>query len=177
LALTADTVVRLLIAERAKILAYIGALVRDRAMAEDVFQEVSMLAVQRCGEIGDETHLAGWLRRTARFKALRAEEQRRRRAARLADDVMDLLEPEWQAFDPLPARDLVAALEGCLQRLTPNARALVELKYVEGLEGARIAERLDQQLRSIYTALSRIHRALGDCIRRRFFAEAQTGDA
>jgi RNA polymerase sigma-70 factor (ECF subfamily) len=90
---------------------------------------------------------------------------------------MELLEPEWEAFDPLPARDLVSALEGCLQRQTPNPRALVELKYVEGLEGARIAERLDQQLRSIYTALSRIHRALGDCIRRRFFAEAQTGDA
>jgi RNA polymerase sigma-70 factor (ECF subfamily) len=59
---------------------------------------------------------------------------------------------------------MVDALRGCLDRLTPNARRLVTMKYVDGLRGDTIAQQLGRQVRSIYTALSRIHRALSECL-------------
>jgi RNA polymerase sigma-70 factor (ECF subfamily) len=162
-----DAVVRLLLRERAKILAYIYSILRDAQAAEDVFQDVSVLAIDRCAEIEGERHFLGWVRNAARFKALKAHRDRRGRNLELDDEVLDLLEGAWQRFDDNPARDMVEALRGCLDRLTPRARRLVEMKYVDGLDGAVMAERLGQKVRSIYTALSRVHRALSECLGRR----------
>jgi RNA polymerase sigma-70 factor (ECF subfamily) len=123
-----------------------------------------VLAIDRCHEIDGEGHFLGWVRKASRFKALKARRQRRSQPLGLDDEVLDLLEGDWQRLDDAPAREMAEALRRCLDRLTPNARRLVELKYVDGLEGARIAEQLGRQLRSVYTALSRIHRALSDCL-------------
>jgi RNA polymerase sigma-70 factor (ECF subfamily) len=171
MALDRDTVVRLLLRERAKVLAYTYAIVRDHQAAEDVFQDVSVLAIDRAPEIEGERHFLGWVRNAARFKALKARRQRRGQPVALEDEVLDLLDGTWQRYDEVPAREMIDALRGCLDRLTPNARQLVELKYVDGLGGALIASRLGRQVRSIYTALSRIHRALSECLAGRALAE------
>ncbi len=162
--LNRETVLRLLLAERVKILAYVYAIVRDHHGAEDVLQDVSVLAIDRCMEIENERHFLGWVRKAARFKALHVHRQRRLQPVGVDDEVLDLLEGDWQALDDTSPRDLLDSLRGCMDRLTPNARRLVELKYVEGLAGATIADRLGRHVRSVYTALSRIHRALSDCM-------------
>ncbi len=159
-----ETVLRLLLIERTKILAYLYAILHDHQGAEDVLQDVSVLALDRCTDIEDERHFLGWVRKAARFKALHALRQRRLQPVGLDDEVLDLLDADWQTLDDTSPRDLVDRLRVCLDRLTPNARRLVELKYVEGLAGATIADRLGRHVRSVYTALSRVHRALSDCM-------------
>lgn len=72
MALDETTIVRVLLAERARLLAYIWVIVRDVHLVEDVFQEVAALAVQKREELRDEAALPVWLRRTARFQALAA---------------------------------------------------------------------------------------------------------
>ena len=52
-----NAVIRGLIRERAKLLAYVWAIVRNHHMAEDIFQDVTVLAMERAGEIKDEGHL------------------------------------------------------------------------------------------------------------------------
>ena len=47
MALSETIIVRVLLAERAKLLAYIWVIVRDAHLVEDVFQEVAALAVQK----------------------------------------------------------------------------------------------------------------------------------
>jgi RNA polymerase sigma-70 factor (ECF subfamily) len=167
MALHRDRVVHLLLGQRAKILAHIWSIVRDRHAAEDLFQELSILAIDRCAEIESDRHFMGWVRTAARWKALRWRERQRRQAAALDDEVLELLDGHWQAFDDTPARDLAEALRACLDRLTPNARRLVDLKYVDELAGATIAQRLGQGVRSVYTALSRVHRALSECLQQK----------
>jgi RNA polymerase sigma-70 factor (ECF subfamily) len=175
MALERDTVLRLLLRERAKILAYLHALLPDRTAAEDLFQEVSILALDRCGEIEHERHFLGWLRTAARWKALRAHEKQRAAPVSLDAEVLDLLGAEWSRLDEQPATALVDRLTECLQRLTPEARRLVELKYVEGKEGMTIAAQTGKKLRSVYTALSRVHRALATCLERSEAAELGDG--
>ncbi len=171
MAISRDTVVRLLLRERSKILAFIYSIVRDHQTAEDVFQDVSVLAIDRCQEIDGESHFLGWVRNAARFKALKARQQRRAQPVQLDDDVLDLIDEGWRRLDDQSARELQDRLRRCLDRLTPNARRLVELKYVDGLQGATIAERLGRQVRSVYTALSRVHRALTHCLEGRALEE------
>jgi len=160
-----DTIVRTLMSQRAALLAYIWAIVRDGELVEDVFQEVSLLAVREREKLRDEAALATWLRRTARFKALSALRDRGRSAVLLSDDVLDQLDGQWeQQHQASTAEEYQAALRHCLKQLTPNARQIVSLRYMQGLKGTEVAEKLGRKTTSVYQALSRIHNTLRACL-------------
>lgn len=160
-------VVRALIRDRARLLGYVWAIVRDHYLADDVFQDVTVLAMDRATEINDEKHLALWARRAARFKALEALRKHTRRAVSLDEDVLELLESEWDRGDPRDLGEDVEHLRACIEKLSPHAQSIISLRYAEEVSGARVAEVLEVKVESVYVALARIHRALGDCIRRR----------
>ncbi len=52
-----NAIVRTLVAQRVKVLGYIQSLVRRRHMAEDIFQDVCVLAVEKRHTIQNEAHL------------------------------------------------------------------------------------------------------------------------
>jgi RNA polymerase sigma-70 factor (ECF subfamily) len=156
----------LLLRERVKLLAYIRAIVRDDHLAEDVLQEVALLALRKRDEIRDGRHFLAWMRLTSRHRALKS--LRRRHHQLLVDEaLLDRLDEHWAEHDQAPGTDLVEALRYCLERLSPYARNLVKLRYAEGVSGRRLAEVVGRSLNTVYVALSRIHRSLGDCIRQR----------
>src|SRR5688500_14075550 len=154
-----NAVVRALIRDRAKLLGYICVIVRDHHVAEDVFGDVTVLAMERAGEINDEAHLALWARKAARLKALEAVRRRnrgRRGTVSLDDDVIEMIEADWGVVDAMPAAAEVDHLRSCIERLTPRARRILHLRYVEGLGGASLAAHAEVgiDLRSLYVAMS-----------------------
>jgi RNA polymerase sigma-70 factor (ECF subfamily) len=161
-----ESLVVLLLRERVKLLAYILAIVRDAHLAEDLFQEVALLAVRKRDEIRDGGHLLAWMRLTARHLALKAL-RREHRYLLLDEGLLDRLDEHWAEHDAASVPDLVEMLRQCLGRLSPHARRLVELRYGEGISGLRLAEVVNSRLNTVYVALSRIHRSLSDCIRGR----------
>jgi RNA polymerase sigma-70 factor (ECF subfamily) len=155
-----------LLRERVKLLAYIRAIVRDDHLAEDVFQEIAVLAVRKRHEIRDERHFLGWMRLASRHQALKV--LRRRQHHLLLDEaLLDRLEEQWAEQDHDSSADLLEALRYCLDRLSPYAQNLVKLRYAEGVSGERLAEIVDRSLNTVYVALTRIHRSLGNCIKQR----------
>jgi RNA polymerase sigma-70 factor (ECF subfamily) len=172
----ANRIVRALIRDRAKLLGYIWAIVRDHHLAEDVFQDLTVLAMERAGEIQDDEHLLLWSRRAARYKALEVLRSKSYQATTLDDDVLELLQTDWARGDAFASSDEVDHLRACLERLTPHARRLVHLRYTEGLTGIQTAEVVQVKVHSVYVALARIHKALEECIRqRRHIAEVAHG--
>jgi RNA polymerase sigma-70 factor (ECF subfamily) len=166
------SVVRTLIRDRAKLLGFIWVMVRDHHAADDLFQDVTVLALEHCDEINDEHHLSVWCRKAARLKALEAVRRRQRKPAPLDDDLLQMIEDDWGAVDSITSRPEVDYLRGCVERLSPRARRVLHLRYVEGLSGARLASHADVgiEVKSLYVALSRIHRALHECITRKRLA-------
>jgi RNA polymerase sigma-70 factor, ECF subfamily len=134
-----SNVLRVLLQERAKLLAYIWAIVRDEHLAEDVFQDVSLLAIDKREEIHGEEVLMPWLRRTARYRALHAVQSRKQRPVLLSEGILDALDECWEKYDAITAPTLVDALRHCMSRLTTHAREIITLRYVEGLNGAQVA--------------------------------------
>src|SRR5688500_7828983 len=132
----AQDVVRALIRERAKLLGYAWAIVRDHHLADDVFQDVTVLAIQRAAEIRDAGHLLLWSRRAARFKALEAlraaARSPGRRVVPLDDDVLEMLEADWADVDSLATGEEVDRLRACMEWLAGRARRVLHLRYVEG---------------------------------------------
>lgn len=168
-----DTVVRTLLSHRLGLLAYIEAIVRDTHLAEDVFQDVSSLAFQKREQIDDAVHLLKWLRRTARYRASYSMRQRHTQPMMFDDALLDEMDAQWIAAVGAAANetDRVEALRHCLGELTPNARKLIDLRYNENKSGQDLAEASGKQLNTVYVALTRIHRTLADCIRKRMDEE------
>lgn len=160
---------RLLLINRGMLLGYITAITGDPTLSEDVFQEVSIVVLDKHAQLTSSEGFKPWARTIARFQALKAVARRRAGPIMLSGDIVDLLDKSWSALDEDPAaladHERMAALRSCLTRITPRARRLVEMRYFENLPGARIAELLGKPLNTIYVAISRIHRALGECVR------------
>jgi RNA polymerase sigma-70 factor (ECF subfamily) len=171
-----ETVMRLLLDERVKLLAFVRAIVRDQHVAEDVFQNVSVAAIKKCAQIESHEHFVAWIRQAARYESL--HELRRRDSAPVVLDInlLDLLEGSWAEIEDQNAADQAEALRKCLSSLSPYARKLITLRYSNGKSGQKLADALGRNLNTVYVALSRTHRALAECIRRRLSDDEPSSD-
>jgi RNA polymerase sigma-70 factor (ECF subfamily) len=164
-------IMKTLLSERAKVIAYILSLVRQRDLAEDIFQDVCVLALQKQEEIRDRKHLLAWMRVTARFQALNALRKHRRERLPLSDAVLEMLDVHWRMYDDAPNTSLLESLQACLKLLTEKARQLLQERYAEGVDMEEIARRRNRPLNSVYVTLSRAHQALADCLFHRLAQE------
>jgi RNA polymerase sigma-70 factor, ECF subfamily len=64
------------------------------------------------------------------------------------------------------------ALLLCLSRLAPADRELIRLRYAPTETGKGLAQKLGRPANSVYQSLSRVRRALLECVKRRLAAEA-----
>ena len=158
------TLVRQLVSERVKMLAYIQSLVLDEDLSEDVFQEVCMLAVKKSASIKSETHLLRWLRTSARFVAMNALQKRKQRHVSLDDGLIDVLETAWRKRDGNQISDLTESLRHCVELLPRTARRLIEQRYMESKDYNRLSVETGRPVASLYVTFSRILGTLNDCI-------------
>jgi RNA polymerase sigma-70 factor (ECF subfamily) len=167
--LSQEDVIHGLWRDRAKLLAYIGAIVLNEHhdLAEDIYQDVVVLALKKAGEIESQEHLFGWARKAAKYKAIDYLRRNKLQPKHLSPDVLDLMEQEWEEAWKSASPSMIGALRACLKNLTPRARKLIDLRYGDQLDGTSISQILGIKVQSIYMALSRIYRTLEECIRRK----------
>jgi RNA polymerase sigma-70 factor (ECF subfamily) len=166
--LSETDLVQHLLKERARLLAYIWSIVRDGHLAEDVFQEVSVLAVRKRGEIEHSAAFPTWLRKAARLHSMAALRRANRAGGLFSNEVLDCLDRTWDKHqqDQLDSNSSVAAaLQHCMELLTPRSKQIVALRYQDKLSGDQVADRLNTKVHSVYVALSRIHRSLRECMK------------
>lgn len=159
-----DQIVKALMKNRTRLLGYTIVLVGDEHAAEDVLQEISLAAIHKSSLIRDENHLVAWLREAARLKAVELRRNRATQALVISDQVLDCLEGHWRTMDETSPTDQINALRKCLDKLTPRARSLLEMRYSRGLPSGQIASALKQKADTIYKAISRAHITLAQCI-------------
>jgi RNA polymerase sigma-70 factor, ECF subfamily len=163
-----EQLVRVLMAERNKLLAYAWSITGDFAASEDVVQEVALLAMDKGREVADEARLRVWLRRSARFKALEALRAKRRTPSPLSAEVLEKLEAHWEPYGPpgeMSEATVAELLRACYRKLTSQQQRLLSLRYSKGLHSGEIAAQLDMKVETVYRALTRAHRNLADCVR------------
>lgn len=113
---------------------YLVAMVRDRSLAEDLLQDTFHDALRAQEQLPRIENERAWLYGIARNRALRSL----RRGRRLQRAMVRL------AGSPEVAREaddaLVALLDLLERELSPEVRALVLLRYVQGFRAAELAE-------------------------------------
>jgi len=142
------------------------AITRNAVLAEDLTQEVFVVALRKGMEPGPSTRL--WLREVARRLAI--AELRRKRPKTLAN-FEQLIESIELPGAPVPAAefsDELTALRACIEELPTGLREIVALKYEKEKPLADIAGHTGKTVGYLKQILFRLRKRLGDCIRRRF---------
>ena len=164
-----DQQVRTFLASRPLIQGHIRALVRDAALAEDVFQEVWVRfeRVTRHGEIVG--NVPAWCRAAARLVALEGWRKQRREQPTEDAELAALVEMAYEEQDDRADfwQAHTVALTRCLDALPLRSRDLVTLRYRNGQSIAEIAAQRGQSLGSVKTTLCRLRGALAECVRKR----------
>ena len=147
-ALRARTDVRTDLASRAFAVARSTALgiLGDHAAAEDVAQEVAIVAVQRARSLRDPAKLDAWLHKVAVRKAIDETRKRSRRRT------VELTE---QHDFPAEERGSAAHALALLAPLPPRQRAALTLRYVHDLPDDAIARALGCRPATVRSLLSR----------------------
>jgi RNA polymerase sigma-70 factor, ECF subfamily len=166
--LTKDAVIRRLLRDRAMLIGYVRSLGLDEHLSEDVFQCVCVVVIEKFEQAKDWDHFGAWTRTIARYEALNAARRQRKTAQLFDERTIDILDQHWKQYDQQgELQERAALVQRCIERLTPYARKLLRLRYQEGMCGAELAAAVHRKVQSVYVALSRAHKAVGECVGRR----------
>ncbi len=158
-----EDLIRTVLGQRARISAGVWLVVRDVHLTEDVFQEVVVKAVENRHLFTNEAQLLSWCRITARNLALNLLRKRRRETTVVSEQIVDLLEQEWEGEGAAVAAR-IDALQDCLEALPEKSRGMLEARYFQGRSCADVGQALGMGLDAVYQRLSRLHRSLRGCV-------------
>jgi RNA polymerase sigma-70 factor (ECF subfamily) len=158
-----ENIAAVLLAERLPLTAFFASITRDFHLAEDVFQEVCVKALGRAGEFDTAAHVMNWARLVGKNRAVDILRARDGRYVGLSGEMLDVLAAEWPEHHQLD--DMQEALGHCLEQITPNNREILRLRYFERRNCADVAAIMGRKIETVYQALARLHKKLGDCMR------------
>ena len=148
--------------------AFIGSMVRDPVLREDIFQEVAMVLWKSFAKFDPTRSFGAWARGIAARKILESHRAR----ARLPDSISpEIIESVAEGFAPEHAQqawqEREHALKQCIEQLPPRSGALVAERYAKGTGIDDIAAETGLSVDAIYQALSRLRKQLRECVQRR----------
>jgi RNA polymerase sigma-70 factor (ECF subfamily) len=146
--------------------AFIGAMVRDPAAREDVFQEVSMTLWKSYAKFDPSRSFGAWARGVAARKILENHRYSSRLPECVTPEVLDSVAAAFAPEDDL-WQQRERALKECIAQLPKHSGQLVSERYAEGLSMDQLSERRGLSVEALYQTLSRLRRQLRDCVTKR----------
>lgn len=148
--------------------AFVGSLIRDPGLREDVFQDVAVTLWENFERYDPKRGQFGaWARGVTANKILQSHRKTGRLPVAFPPETIEKIAEAYDAEDELAGGARAEALRECMRRLPEKSRQLIELRYDECLSGKQLAKRIGSSIDAIYQTLSRIRRGLEQCIRQR----------
>lgn len=145
---------------------YILSMIPDFSQADDVVQEVFLVVTRKAGDFALGTSFPAWVKTIARFKALEAIRAGRGRYECLSEEALDALAAEREGF-PESSDERLRLLAACMERLAPQARRSIELRYRNDHLPPEIARVMGCGVQSVNVTLSRARAFLRECVLRK----------
>lgn len=166
-----ESFVALLTGSQNSLYACILALLPDRAAARDILQETNITLWSKAADFQEGTHFMAWASRIARYHILNHRKKMRRDRLVFDDSLFELLcERQAERVDESDRRE--EALRGCLQKLPPGQRELLEERYSASGSVQEIASREGKSVGAVSQSLYRIRETLLNCIHESTLAES-----
>lgn len=124
-----------------------SAMLRDRAQAADVAQDVAVEVLRGVDRLRNSETLDAWIHRIAVRHTMRVIKKTRLRALREVslDDLPETAQPESpeQPYESAVRRELAAAVADALEQLPAKQRMALVLRYVHDMSHQQIAEAMN----------------------------------
>lgn len=150
--------------------AYLALQVPDRELVDEVAHQAYITAYQKLNEYQPGTNFYAWLRRIAQ-NHFRNECRRRNHGDLCSAEKLSLLiAPGPSPTEAEETRDQVAQLNRCLEKLSPDNRRLLDLRYRDCLEPTDIARQTGKGASAVRTILTRLRQSLVQCMEAQYEA-------
>lgn len=150
-------------ANQHRVLGYLLTLTGDRNVAEDLLQETAVTLFTKFDEFEKGTDFAAWACQVAYWKVMNYRRSVARSKTFLSDELVERIAERAVEIGPtLDARR--HALDSCLQRLDERDRSFLMARYQPDGSVAVAAQLAGRTTAAAYKALTRLRRALRDCV-------------
>lgn len=143
--------------------AYISSVVRDYHDAEDLLQQVAVIAFRKREDYQPGTAFVSWVCSIARYELLRWQRDKARNRLVFSDKTVEILAEVQDVFET-ELDDRQEALQHCFGVLDRKAVGLLKLRYKDNLTPEQIARQTKMKPVSVRVALHRIRQLLEKCI-------------
>jgi RNA polymerase sigma-70 factor (ECF subfamily) len=163
---------RLFLHNEPRLYAYILTLLGNRADADDVLQEASLVMWDKFDEDCPPDDFVAWGCRISYFKVLDFRKKRQRCRVQFSQAMLErVAETASEQASALQLVDRREALASCIERLPARDRDLLARRFTQGASIQSIAAQVGRSADAVYKALARIRRGLFDCVTRRLTSE------
>ncbi len=155
--------VQLLMKYQRRIFAYVHTLVPTRSDAEDILQEACVTICEKFDQFESGTNFYSWACQIAFWKVRAARKKFATSKVLFNQEVMEVIsETRVELEDELDERH--EALSRCLKKLNDRDRRMVLIRYESGNNVPQAAQACGRTIQGAYKALTRIRKALFDCV-------------
>jgi RNA polymerase sigma-70 factor, ECF subfamily len=158
---------RLFLQNQRRIYAYVLTLLPNRADADDVFQEASLVLWDKFDDSAPPEDFAAWGCRIAYFKVLDFRKKHQRARVLFSQAMLDrVAETAVEQAGALQLDERREALTDCLGKLADRDRGLLAARFTEGGTVQTAAAQVGRSVDAVYKALARIRQSLFECVSR-----------
>jgi len=156
-----------LLEHREEIFAHILSIVRQWNLAEDLFQEVSLVILNKQKEKLEVVHFKAWAREIARRTIFNHWKTTKSKSAILSSESLDAVDEAFQReAEPEENGERLEHLRECLRQIPENLARLVDLRFGENLSYREIGRRVNRSPISIQVTVSKLRMKLLECTKR-----------
>ena len=146
-----------------QVFAYIYTLVPRRHDAEDLLQETSLVICEKFSDFREGTDFVAWACQIAYWRVRYSRQKYVRSKVIFNDEIFEAVANTAVTLTgEIDARH--EALGGCLQKLPARDREFVLTRYEAGSGVEEAARQTGRSIVAAYKALTRIRKALHDCV-------------
>lgn len=165
---------RLFLQNERRLYAYVFTLLPNRADADDMLQETSLVMWDKFDPQNPPTDFTAWGCRIAYFKILDFHKRCHRSRVRFSQAMLErVAETAAVQADVLQLDDRRAALAGCLEKLTPRDRELLVCRFADGATTQSTSEQTGRSVEAVYKALAKVRQALFECVQKALAREGR----
>jgi RNA polymerase sigma-70 factor (ECF subfamily) len=158
---------RLFLQNERRLYAYILTLLLNRADADDVLQEASLVMWDKFNDEHPPNDFAAWGCRIAYYKVLDFCKKQQRSRVFFSQTLLERLgETALEQAASLQLDERRDALAACIEKLRPRDRDLLAQRFAEGATIQTAAAHAGRSIDAVYKALAKIRQTLFDCVTR-----------
>lgn len=142
---------------------YVLALVGHPQDADDILQQGKLVMWRSFSSFQRGTNFHAWARKVLFHQILAYRKRKKRDRLVLSDELLAIANEAIEQH-PLIESAPASLLAGCLERLTPENKQILQKRYYEEMTVEAISDQSGRTVEAVYRLLSRLRSRLAECL-------------